>query len=172
MFLNLPRACSSCSICYTVPFHLAAHLTWLSRWVKAKLHQSPVLVWSSNKLLLVPQIVFQAWYKAALQSNQTNSPWLAIPFLEKPLPVVLSLQQTQRRNLMRHLRIFMLMSSSPSSTPHCWCFICLCTKSVISLVRSPSFTISCYPGKTRYNKEVEWKEKKKDFSPTLRDVSV
>lgn len=60
VFLNLPRACSSCSICYTVPFHLAAHLTWLSRWVKAKLHQSPVLVWSSNKLLLVPQIVFQA----------------------------------------------------------------------------------------------------------------
>lgn len=39
---------------------------------------------------------------------------------------------------MRHLRIFMLMSSSPSSVPHCLSFTCLCTKSVISIAKSLS----------------------------------
>lgn len=52
----------------------------------------------------------------------------------------------------------MLMSSSPSSVPHCLSFTCLGTKSVISILRSVS---SLAILEELDNKEVEKKQKER-----------
>lgn len=170
-FLSLPRASSSCpSTCYTVHFQLAAHLTWLSCQAKAELHHTISCLGIVANFCWLHRLCFRPDVKLHCNPIKPMVPgWLFLSWKrngggitsadseEKPYEAPQDFHANEFQSI---INSSLLVFHLPVHKNQWFLFS--------DLLHSPSLAILEGPD----NKRVEWKEKKKDFSPRLQDIRV